>query len=84
MPQLTGYTGRMTQADPLSPSPRVAGEYRMRWFSYGHLPPRLQLIGREFYSLAAHLCETLEPGEERGAALLKLLECRDWAYRAAL
>lgn len=56
----------------------------MRWFSYGHLPTHLQSIGREFYSMATHLCETLEPGEERGAALLKLLECRDWAYRAAL
>lgn len=59
-------------------------EQMLKWFEYDHLPEKLQDVSRPFGQLAAHLCETIEPGPERTVALRKLLEGKDAAVRAQL
>lgn len=59
-------------------------ERMLRWFQYDHLPQHLQQVSRPFSTLAASLCEILEPGPERTVALRKLLESKDAAVRAKL
>lgn len=56
----------------------------LKWFSWDHLPDRLQKVSRPFGELAQLMCGTIEPGPERTVSLRKLLESKDAAVRAAL
>jgi hypothetical protein len=56
----------------------------LQYFDYGHLPPHLQAVSKEFSRLADHLVQHVAPGPERTAALRKLLESKDCAVRATL
>jgi hypothetical protein len=55
----------------------------LRFFEYGHLPPRLQEISAPFSELAHDMAGKLE-GAELTAGLRKLLEAKDCMVRAAL
>ena len=56
----------------------------LRYFAYGHLPERLQLVSRPFAELADQLADALPDGPELTAGLRKLLEAKDCCVRAAL
>lgn len=56
----------------------------LRYFEYGHLPPKLKAVSVLFYDLANDLEDSLPPGPEKSVALRKLLESKDAAVRAAL
>lgn len=56
----------------------------LQFFSYEHLPERLQRVSKQFSALANHICETLPSNAERTVALRKLLESKDCAVRAEL
>lgn len=62
---------------------REAIQYTLQFFSYEHLPPKLQDVSRPFCTLASHVAmgpmniETL-------ACLRRLLEAKDCAVRAAV
>jgi hypothetical protein len=60
-----------------------ATEQILRYFSFQHLPPKLQEISRPFYELAVLTANTLQ-GPELTAGLRKLLEAKDCMVRAAL
>ena len=56
-----------------------------KWFSYSHLPERLQPISKIFYDAAAEVCDRIPIiGAERTVALRKLLEAKDCAVRAMI
>lgn len=55
----------------------------MQFFSYLHLPDRLQEVSRPFSDLACQIL-MLPRNPERTVALRKLLEAKDAAVRAAL
>jgi len=56
----------------------------LKWFEFGHLPPKLQPVSSLFWDLACQLCALVPPGPERTVSLRKLLEAKDAAVRAAL
>ena len=56
----------------------------LRFFHYGHLPPKLQASSAPFCALAEHIVTTLPRNAERTVALRKLLEAKDAAVRANL
>ena len=57
----------------------------LQFFSYDHLPVRLQETSKRFYDLAVFLCGGNVPrNAERTAALRKLLEAKDCAVRAVI
>lgn len=56
----------------------------MRYFTYEHLPEKLQQASIPFFELACKLEATLPNGPEKSVALRKLLESKDAAVRAAL
>lgn len=56
----------------------------LRFFHYGHLPPRLQEQSRPFCEMAERIVTTLPRNAERTVALRKLLEAKDAAVRASL
>lgn len=58
--------------------------YLLQFFTYAHLPERLQTISGPFCELAKQLCETLPNNPERSTALRKLLEAKDCAVRSAI
>jgi hypothetical protein len=56
----------------------------LRYFTYEHLPPKLQVVSKSF-AILAHACEEMLPaGPEKSTALRKLLEAKDAAVRSAL
>ncbi|MFI5755615.1 hypothetical protein [Streptomyces sp. NPDC051569] len=55
----------------------------LRHFAYDHLPPHLQAVSVQFHDLTHRLAATLT-GPELTHALVRLLEAKDWAVRAAL
>jgi hypothetical protein len=55
----------------------------LAFFSYEHLPPKLQAISRPMAELADSLAGKLD-GPELTAGLRKLLEAKDCFVRAAL
>lgn len=59
-------------------------EHIMQFFEYAHLPPHLQAVSREFYTMASGIVGTIPRNPERTVALRKLLESKDAAVRAAL
>lgn len=56
----------------------------MRYFSYDHLPAKLQDVSIRFCTLALYIDNDLPNGPEKSTALRKLLEAKDAAVRAAL
>lgn len=56
----------------------------LKYFAWEHLPPALQPVSMNFFSLARRLVEVLPGCPERTVALRKLLEAKDCAVRAAL
>jgi len=58
-------------------------DFILQYFEYEHLPAHLQVISKDFHSLAHKLAGALE-GPELTAGLRKLLEAKDCAVRAAL
>jgi len=56
----------------------------LRYFSYDHLPEKLQAISKPFRDLAEFVESTLPPGPETTVTLRKLLESKDAAVRSAL
>jgi hypothetical protein len=55
----------------------------MQFFSYSHLPERLQKVSQPFAALAT-IVMSLPRNPERSVALRKLLEAKDAAVRAEL
>lgn len=55
----------------------------LRYFTYAHLPERLQAVSKPFSDLAHDMATKLE-GPEATVCLRKLLEAKDCAVRAAL
>lgn len=55
-----------------------------RFFTYSHLPPRLQAVSEPFCALVDVVLRTTQPGPEQTVCLRKLLEAKDAAVRAAL
>lgn len=54
----------------------------MQFFSYAHLPERLQAVSEPFGVLAHNIVATLPDNPERTKALDRLLEAKDAAVRA--
>lgn len=59
-------------------------EHIMQFFTYEHLPPRLQEISKPFCQLAEEMAMALPPNPETTVCLRKLLEAKDAAVRASL
>lgn len=74
--------------DKIFPAPvefsaeQLAADPILRYFDYGHLPPVLQTVSREFCRLAETLVHAVPRNAERTVALRKLLEAKDAAVRA--
>jgi len=73
---------RMIALDVSGRDPATQQIYR--WFSYDHLPLRLQWTSRSCAFLAERMIEQLPDGPELTAGLRKLLEVKDCFVRAAL
>lgn len=56
----------------------------MKYFEFAHLPPHLQAVSGEVYTLACSMDTNLPDGAEKSAGLRKLLEAKDCFVRAAL
>jgi len=55
----------------------------LQFFSYHHLPEKLQEVSMPFYDLACKI-DKLPPNAEKTTSLRKLLESKDCAVRAVL
>jgi len=56
----------------------------IKFFSYEHLPLKLQTVSKPLGDLARKMDEELPDGAEKSAGLRKLLEAKDCLVRAAL
>jgi len=56
----------------------------IKFFSYEHLPLKLQTVSKSLGDLARKMDEELPDGAEKSAGLRKLLEAKDCLVRAAL
>lgn len=56
----------------------------MKFFSYAHLPERLQGVSKMFHDLAINILLNTPSGAEQTVALRKLLESKDCAVRSLL
>jgi hypothetical protein len=56
----------------------------LRFFSYEHLPPKLQEISKPFGDLAMIVAERAPDNQETTVALRLLLQAKDAAVRAGL
>jgi hypothetical protein len=63
---------------------QIAGDPILQYFEYGHLPPHLQEVSREFFRLARFIVTRIPRSAERTVALRKLLEAKDAGVRANL
>jgi len=55
----------------------------MEYFTYDHLPEKLQAVSKQFGELALQMFRTVPRSAERAAGLRKLLEGKDCLVRAA-
>ena len=55
-----------------------------KYFTYRHLPERLQAVSKPMAELAQQIEDTLPDGPEKSAGMRKLLEAKDCFVRAAL
>lgn len=67
--------------DSVNPNPHV--EHVLKFFSFEHLPERLQAVSRPFAELARIIARNSN-NPETTVALRKLLEAKDAAVRAVL
>lgn len=56
----------------------------LKYFSYSHLPEKLQAISKPFCDLANEVANRNPDNQETTIALRKLLEAKDAAVRASL
>ena len=56
----------------------------MKYFSYSHLPEKLQGVSKYVYDLAEKMDNELPNGDEKSAGLRKLLEAKDCFVRSNL
>ncbi len=56
----------------------------MQFFSYSHLPEKLQQVSKPFGDLANQIATDLPRNEESDMALRKLLEAKDAAVRSLI
>lgn len=56
----------------------------IKFFTYTHLPARLQTVSRPMWLLADQMETMLPDGPEKSAGMRKLLEAKDCFVRAAL
>lgn len=56
----------------------------LKFFSYAHLPEKLQAVSKPFADLAKEVAERAPDSQETTVALRKLLEAKDAAVRATL
>lgn len=56
----------------------------IKWFSYEHLPPKLQEVSKPIAELANQMENSLPDGPEKSAGMRKLLEAKDCFVRAKL
>lgn len=56
----------------------------MKYFTFSHLPEKLQVVSKPIGELAQLMDETLPDGAEKSAGLRKLLEAKDCLVRANL
>jgi len=63
---------------------RKVHELDLLFFSFGHLPERLQKISKPFYDLAFDILVVIASGDQRKNCLEELLRAKDSAVRAAL
>lgn len=56
----------------------------LKFFTYEHLPPSLQLVSKPFCELAQQVANREPQNAETTIALRKLLEARDAAVRACI
>ena len=56
----------------------------LKFFEYGHLPPYLQEVSRDYHTLAHTVADRGDDNAEKTVALRKLLESKDAAVRAVL
>lgn len=54
----------------------------LQFFSYSHLPEKLQVVSKPFCDLAHKLVQDLPANPETDEALRKLLEAKDCAVRS--
>jgi hypothetical protein len=59
-------------------------EHIHQFFSYEHLPPKLQAVSKPFAEMATKIIAELPRNPERTVALRKLLEAKDAAVRALI
>lgn len=81
--------GEVAQARTMSTGPDIhpptpEDEPMLRFFTWAHLPPRLQRYSRPFADLADEMVRDLPRTPERTKLLNELLYAKDWAVRAAL
>ena len=68
----------------MEPSNLTSESPIMRYFTFAHLPGKLQDVSAAFAGVATYVEKTLPNGAEKSTALRKLLEAKDAAVRAAL
>ena len=56
----------------------------LQYFTYAHLPEKLQQVSKPFANLAEQLNTVLPNNAEKSTMLRKLLEAKDCAVRALL
>ena len=56
----------------------------IKYFSYAHLPEKLQAVSKPLGELAKLMEEILPDGAEKSAGMRKLLEAKDCFVRAKL
>jgi NAD(P)H-dependent FMN reductase len=59
-------------------------QHVLKFFSYQHLPEKLQAVSKPFSELAGQVAERAPDNQETTVALRKLLEAKDAAVRAVL
>lgn len=59
-------------------------EYLLQFFSYSHLPEKMQETSKPFCELAEKIVATCPMNPERTVALRKLLEAKDCAVRTLI
>jgi hypothetical protein len=59
-------------------------EHVLKFFTFAHLPEKLQAVSKPFADLANQVAERAPDSQETMVALRKLLEAKDAAVRAVL
>ena len=59
-------------------------EKLLQFFSYAHLPEKMQEVSKPFHDLAHSIVENCPQNPERTVAIRKLLEAKDCAVRSTI